>query len=70
MHLSVNLASSYGQWEIVLMVYSCHHTFLTDRLVLHDTYWFLFVSSYDNKEIALNCGNMLRDCIRFPTLAK
>ncbi|BBG93263.1 Mo25 family protein, partial [Prunus dulcis] len=25
---------------------------------------------YDNKEIALNCGNMLRDCIRFPTLAK
>ncbi|KAM5569205.1 calcium-binding protein 39 [Rosa sericea] len=28
------------------------------------------VVSYDNKEIALNCGAMLRDCIRFPILAK
>ncbi|XP_056175665.1 uncharacterized protein LOC115693259 isoform X2 [Syzygium oleosum] len=28
------------------------------------------VVSYDNKEIALNCGNMLRECIKFPTLAK
>eukprot|EP00268_Persea_americana_P061045 TRINITY_DN7668_c0_g1_i1.p1 TRINITY_DN7668_c0_g1~~TRINITY_DN7668_c0_g1_i1.p1 ORF type:complete len:209 (-),score=36.17 TRINITY_DN7668_c0_g1_i1:1174-1800(-) len=28
------------------------------------------VVSYDNKDIALNCGSMLRECIRFPTLAK
>ncbi|GAV59898.1 LOW QUALITY PROTEIN: Mo25 domain-containing protein, partial [Cephalotus follicularis] len=26
------------------------------------------VVCYDNKEIALNCGNMLRECIKFPTL--
>ncbi|KAG8483249.1 hypothetical protein CXB51_022190 [Gossypium anomalum] len=25
---------------------------------------------YDNKEIALNCGNMLRECIKFPSLAQ
>ena len=30
----------------------------------------IFSSSYDNKEIALNCGSMLRECIKFPTLAK
>ncbi|XVF28476.1 hypothetical protein REPUB_Repub15cG0032500 [Reevesia pubescens] len=29
-----------------------------------------FASSYDNKEIAINCGNMLRECIKFPTLAQ
>nr|GEU37530.1 hypothetical protein [Tanacetum cinerariifolium] len=28
------------------------------------------VAGYDNKEIALNSGNMLRECIKFPTLAK
>ncbi|PSR85179.1 Calcium-binding protein [Actinidia chinensis var. chinensis] len=28
------------------------------------------VVCYDNKEIALNCGNMLRECIKLPTLAK
>nr|POF16229.1 calcium-binding protein 39 [Quercus suber] len=27
------------------------------------------VVCYDSKEIALNCGNMLRDCIKFPSLA-
>ncbi|KAJ6904070.1 hypothetical protein NC651_021270 [Populus alba x Populus x berolinensis] len=27
------------------------------------------VVCYDNKEIALNCGLMLRECIKFPTLA-
>ncbi|XP_077232174.1 mo25 family protein [Tasmannia lanceolata] len=27
------------------------------------------VVCYDNKEIALNCGNMLRECIKYPTLA-
>ncbi|KAL5782440.1 hypothetical protein ACOSP7_007469 [Xanthoceras sorbifolium] len=28
------------------------------------------VVCYDNKEVAMNCGNMLRECIKFPTLAK
>ncbi|KAF5465597.1 hypothetical protein F2P56_015583 [Juglans regia] len=28
------------------------------------------VVCYDNKEIALTCGNMLRECIKFSTLAK
>ncbi|KAG9457457.1 hypothetical protein H6P81_001965 [Aristolochia fimbriata] len=28
------------------------------------------VACYDNKDIALNCGNMLRECIKFPSLAK
>lgn len=28
------------------------------------------VVCYDNKDIALSCGSMLRECIRFPTLAK
>ncbi|KAB2065061.1 hypothetical protein ES319_A09G064800v1 [Gossypium barbadense] len=28
------------------------------------------VVCYDNKEIALNCGNMLRECIKFPSLAQ
>ncbi|CAI0466498.1 unnamed protein product [Linum tenue] len=37
------------------------------------TTWDLFLplfTSYDSKEIALNCGQMLRECIKFPTLAK
>ena len=29
-----------------------------------------FLSSYDSKVIALNCGNMLRDCIKFPYLQR
>jgi calcium binding protein 39 len=28
------------------------------------------VVCYKNLEIALNCGNMLRECIKYPTLAK
>ncbi|KAL2611805.1 hypothetical protein R1flu_023497 [Riccia fluitans] len=28
------------------------------------------VSCYETKEIALNCGNMLRECARYPSLAK
>ncbi|KAF9592176.1 hypothetical protein IFM89_012670 [Coptis chinensis] len=29
-----------------------------------------FLNSYDNKDVALNCWNMLRECIKFPSLAK
>ncbi|KAJ7543832.1 hypothetical protein O6H91_09G054300 [Diphasiastrum complanatum] len=28
------------------------------------------ISCYENKEIALNCGSMLRECARYPTLVK
>ncbi|KAK7303199.1 hypothetical protein RJT34_14101 [Clitoria ternatea] len=37
-----------------------HHNELLDTLVV----------CYDNKEIALSCGIMLRECIKFPSLAK
>ncbi|KAH9312274.1 hypothetical protein KI387_027309, partial [Taxus chinensis] len=37
-----------------------NHTELIDFLV----------SCYENKETALNCGNMLRECAKYPTLAK
>ncbi|KAI4317708.1 hypothetical protein L6164_025557 [Bauhinia variegata] len=57
-------------WSILLKQnvdsrYSCveyieQHFELLDFLVV----------CYDNKEIAMNCGIMLRECIKFPTLAK
>ncbi|GAU97820.1 hypothetical protein RvY_09051 [Ramazzottius varieornatus] len=31
---------------------------------------FLLISGYDSSEVALNCGNMLRECIRYEALAK
>ncbi|KAK3025279.1 hypothetical protein RJ639_044081 [Escallonia herrerae] len=40
--------------------YMENHSELLDFLVV----------CYDNKDIALNCGNMLRECIKYPTLAK
>lgn len=30
----------------------------------------LYLSRYENPEIALNCGTMLRECIRHETLAR
>ncbi|XP_057440041.1 uncharacterized protein LOC130731866 [Lotus japonicus] len=57
-------------WSILLkqtvdFKYCCveyieQHTELLDFLV----------ACYDNSDIALSCGLMLRDCIKFPTLAK
>ncbi|KAI7742556.1 hypothetical protein M8C21_033153 [Ambrosia artemisiifolia] len=44
----------------------CCVQYLENHLDLLD----FLVAGYDNKEIALNCGNMLRECIKFPTLAK
>ncbi|XP_021806476.1 calcium-binding protein 39 isoform X2 [Prunus avium] len=57
-------------WSILLKqkvdsTYCCAE-YIENHLELLD----FLVVCYDNKEIALNCGNMLRDCIRFPTLAK
>ncbi|KAF9618329.1 hypothetical protein IFM89_000964 [Coptis chinensis] len=40
--------------------YIQNHSELLDFLVV----------CYDNKDVALNCGNMLRECIKFPSLAK
>ncbi|XP_022760429.1 calcium-binding protein 39-like isoform X2 [Durio zibethinus] len=44
----------------------CCVEYIENHLELLD----FLVVCYDNKEIALNCGNMLRECIKFPTLAQ
>lgn len=44
----------------------CCVQYMENHLELLD----FLVVCYDNKEIALSCGNMLRECIKFPTLAK
>lgn len=44
----------------------CCVDFIENHLELLD----FLVVCYNNKEIALNCGNMLRECIKYPTLAK
>ncbi|XP_022728536.1 calcium-binding protein 39-like [Durio zibethinus] len=44
----------------------CCVEYIEKHLELFD---FLVVCYY-NKEIALNCGNMLRECFKFPTLAQ
>ncbi|WOL16396.1 calcium-binding protein 39-like isoform X1 [Canna indica] len=44
----------------------CCVEYLESHLELLD---FLIVC-YNNKEIALSCGNMLRECIKYPTLTK
>ncbi|RVW55567.1 Transposon TX1 uncharacterized 149 kDa protein [Vitis vinifera] len=57
-------------WSILLrqMVDSryCCVEYIENHFELLD----FLVVCYDNKEIAVNCGNMLRECIRFQTLAK
>ncbi|KAK9289150.1 hypothetical protein L1049_017623 [Liquidambar formosana] len=57
-------------WSILLkpMVGStyCCSQYIENHLELLD----FLVVCYDNKDIALNCGNMLRECIKFPTFAK
>jgi hypothetical protein len=49
-------------------------TFLVLFFVLHYVLYIklnsCFFYSYKNLDIALNCGNMLRECIKYPTLAK
>ncbi|XP_048333322.2 uncharacterized protein LOC107409060 [Ziziphus jujuba] len=57
-------------WSILLKqkigsTYCCVE-YIENHLELLD----FLVVCYDNKEIALNCGNMLRECIKFSTLAK
>ncbi|KAM3707499.1 hypothetical protein ACB098_02G031300 [Castanea mollissima] len=57
-------------WSILLKqkvgsAYCCLQ-YIENHLELLD----FLVVCYDSKEIALNCGNMLRDCIKFPSLAK
>lgn len=44
----------------------CCVQYIDNHLELLD----FLVVCYDNKEIALSCGNMLRECIKFPTLAR
>ncbi|KAL3812738.1 hypothetical protein ACJIZ3_014006 [Penstemon smallii] len=57
-------------WSIMLKqkvdsVFCCAQ-YMENHLELLD----FLVVCYDNKEIALNCGHMLRECIKLPTLAK
>ncbi|KAA8527532.1 hypothetical protein F0562_034753 [Nyssa sinensis] len=57
-------------WSILLRqkidsIYCCLQ-YMENHLELLD----FLVVCYDNKEIALNCGNMLRECIKLPSLAK
>ncbi|EYU43853.1 hypothetical protein ABFS83_07G023900 [Erythranthe nasuta] len=57
-------------WSILLKqkvdsVFCCVQ-YLENHLELLD----FLVVCYDNKEIALTCGHMLRECIKLPTLAK
>ncbi|ONL98279.1 Protein Mo25 [Zea mays] len=44
----------------------CCVQYLENHLELLD----FLVGCYKNLDIALNCGNMLRECIKYPTLAK
>lgn len=44
----------------------CCVEYIENHLELLD----FLVVCYDNKEIALNCGNILRECIKLPSLAK
>ncbi|GMP56659.1 hypothetical protein CsSME_00021067 [Camellia sinensis var. sinensis] len=39
-------------------------------LLFSFTSYLYWDGNYDNKEIALNCGNVLRECIKLPTFAK
>ncbi|KAK4433971.1 protein Mo25 [Sesamum alatum] len=44
----------------------CCAKYMENHLELLD----FLLACYDNKEIAVHCGNMLRECIKVPTLAK
>ncbi|KAF8401607.1 hypothetical protein HHK36_012553 [Tetracentron sinense] len=44
----------------------CCVQYIENHLELLD----FLVVCYDNKDVAVNCGKMLRECIKFPTLAK
>ncbi|CAL9069964.1 unnamed protein product [Musa banksii] len=52
-------------WSSLLMQ-NCCVEYIENNLELVD----FLVICYNNKEIALSCGNMLRECIKYPTLAK
>lgn len=57
-------------WSILLRQKVGSSYCCLDYMENHKELLDFLVVSYDNKDIALNCGSMLRECIRFPTLAK
>ncbi|KAI4345534.1 hypothetical protein L6164_012648 [Bauhinia variegata] len=57
-------------WTILLKQKVDSRYFCVEYIEQHFDLLDFLVISYDNKEIALNCGIMLRECIKFPTLAK
>jgi hypothetical protein len=73
LNLEMTAAKYINFYSFVFCIpFSCGVTG-NNKFQLGDLVWDLMFSplnSYDNKEIALNCGLMLRECIKFPTLAK
>jgi len=59
--------------HIIKQLYICMWSIISNLIninVLLKTSLYLFPSSYDNKDIALSCGIMLRECIKFPSLGR
>ncbi|KAK8623837.1 hypothetical protein V6N13_065200 [Hibiscus sabdariffa] len=57
-------------WSILLKQQMDSRYFCVEYIENHMELLDFLVACYDNKEIALHCGNMLRECIKFPTLAQ
>ncbi|CAK7332953.1 unnamed protein product [Dovyalis caffra] len=57
-------------WSILLKQQVDSRYCSVEYIENHFEFLDFLVVCYDNKEIALNCGLMLRECIKFPTLAK
>ncbi|XP_042433197.1 putative MO25-like protein At5g47540 isoform X1 [Zingiber officinale] len=57
-------------WSILLRQNIDSHYCCVEYLESHLELLDFLVVCYNNKEIALNCGSMLRECIKYPTLAK
>ncbi|KAG6476146.1 hypothetical protein ZIOFF_065382 [Zingiber officinale] len=56
-------------WSILLRQNIDSHYCCVEYLESHLELLDFLVVCYNNKEIALNCGSMLRECIKYPTLA-
>ncbi|XP_042037447.1 calcium-binding protein 39-like [Salvia splendens] len=57
-------------WSILLKQKVDSVNFCEQYMEKHLELLDFLVVCYDNKEIALTCGHMLRECIKFPTLSK
>ncbi|XP_020271682.1 calcium-binding protein 39-like [Asparagus officinalis] len=57
-------------WGILLRQQVGSTSICVDYIENHLELLDFLVFCYNNKETALNCGNMLRECIKYPSLAK